>query len=170
MPRFRPAPSWRKARTRYLPSMRRLIIHLVFIVVVVGFGVLSGLSNMPGEWYQSLAKPFFNPPPWIFAPVWTVLYVLIAIAGARIWEKAPASAAMQIWFAQMILNFVWSPTFFGLQAPGLALIVIVVMLLAILGFMQQAEPIDRPASLLFAPYALWVAFATLLNASIFLMN
>ncbi|MCJ7995147.1 tryptophan-rich sensory protein [Rhizobium cremeum] len=150
--------------------MRKFLIHLVFIVVVVGFGVLSGLFNLPGGWYQSLAKPFFNPPSWIFAPVWTVLYVMIAIAGARIWERAPASAAMQIWFAQMILNFTWSPIFFGLQAPGLALIVIIVMFLAILGFMKQAEPIDRPARLLFVPYALWVAFATLLNASIFLMN
>ncbi|PPJ48102.1 tryptophan-rich sensory protein [Rhizobium sp. KAs_5_22] len=150
--------------------MRKFLTYLVFIAVVVGLGILSGVSNMPGEWYQSLEKPFFNPPPWIFAPVWTALYVMIAIAGARIWLVAPASAAMQIWFAQIALNMLWSPTFFGLQATGLALLLIVALLVAILGFIWKAGPLDRLAGLLFLPYAAWVGFATLLNASIFLMN
>lgn len=150
--------------------MRKVVIHLVFIAAVVGLGILSGLSNMPGEWYRSLEKPFFNPPAWIFAPVWTVLYVLIGIAGARVWLKAPASAAMQIWFAQIALNMMWSPAFFGLEAPGLALLVIFSLLVTIIGFIWKAGPIDRVARLLFFPYLAWVGFATLLNASIFLMN
>ncbi len=150
--------------------MRKIVIHIIFIAAVVGLGILSGLSNMPGEWYRSLEKPFFNPPAWIFAPVWTVLYVLIGIAGARVWLKAPASAAMQIWFAQIALNMMWSPAFFGLEAPGLALLVISGLLVTIIGFIWRAGPIDRVARLLFFPYLAWVSFATLLNASIFLMN
>lgn len=150
--------------------MRKTVTYVVFIAAVVGLGILSGLSNMPGEWYRSLEKPFFNPPAWIFAPVWTVLYVLIGIAGARVWLKAPASAAMQIWFAQIALNMMWSPAFFGLEAPGLALLVILGLLVTIIGFIWQAGPIDRVARLLFFPYLAWVGFATLLNASLFLMN
>ncbi|WP_454288494.1 TspO/MBR family protein [Rhizobium arsenicireducens] len=150
--------------------MRNIFTYIVFIVGVVVLGILSGLSNMPGEWYQTLEKPFFNPPAWLFAPVWTALYVMIGIAGARVWLKAPASAAMQIWFAQIALNMLWSPAFFGLEAPGLALLVIVGLLITILGFIWQAGPIDRVARLLFVPYLAWVSFATLLNAAIFLMN
>ncbi|GEO83719.1 MULTISPECIES: TspO/MBR family protein [Alphaproteobacteria] len=150
--------------------MRKVVIYSVFIAGVVILGILSGVSNMPSTWYQSLEKPFFNPPPWVFAPVWTLLYVMIGIAGARVWLKAPASAAMQIWFAQIALNALWSSVFFGLEAPGLALLVIVGLLVTILGFLWKAGPIDRPARLLFTPYLAWVSFATLLNASIFLMN
>lgn len=150
--------------------MRNIFTYIVFIVGVLVLGILSGLSNMPGEWYQTLEKPFFNPPAWLFAPVWTALYVMIGIAGARVWLKAPASAAMQIWFAQIALNMLWSPAFFGLEAPGLALLVIVGLLITILGFIWQAGPIDRVARLLFVPYLAWVSFATLLNAAIFLMN
>mgnify|MGYP002775427746 FL=1 len=125
--------------------MRIILTYGLFIFVVVGAGLLSGLTNMPGEWYQTLEKPFFNPPPWIFGPVWTLLYVLIAIAGARIWLKAPRSAAMQLWFAQIALNMLWSPSFFGLENPGLALVVIVMLLATIVVFMRKAEPIDRPS-------------------------
>lgn len=150
--------------------MRIILTYGLFIFVVVGAGLLSGLTNMPGEWYQTLEKPFFNPPPWIFGPVWTLLYVLIAIAGARIWLKAPRSAAMQLWFAQIALNMLWSPSFFGLEKPGLALVVIVMLLATIVVFMRKSEPIDRPSMLLFIPYLAWVSFATLLNASIFLLN
>ncbi len=157
-------------QARYLFSMRKILTHIVFIALVVGLGIVSGLSNMPGDWYQSLQKPFFNPPGWVFAPVWTVLYILIGIAGARVWEKAPASAAMQLWFGQMIFNFLWSPAFFGLQSPAMGLLVIVPLLGLILAFIWQAHPLDRPASLLFLPYAAWVGFATLLNASLVLLN
>jgi benzodiazapine receptor len=150
--------------------MRIILTYGLFIFAVVGAGLLSGLTNMPGEWYQTLEKPFFNPPPWIFGPVWTLLYVLIAIAGARIWLKAPRSAAMQLWFAQIALNMLWSPSFFGLENPGLALLVILMLLATIVVFMRKAEPIDRPSMLLFIPYLAWVSFATLLNASIFLLN
>ena len=96
--------------------------------------------------------------------------MLIAIAGWRIWRIAPDSGAMRLWGLQLLLNYLWSPVFFGLQRPGLALLVIVALLAAIVGFVALARPLDRPAAWLFVPYALWVAFATLLNAAIWRLN
>ncbi|PLK70570.1 sensor histidine kinase [Rhizobium sp. TH135] len=150
--------------------MSKILSYILFIGFVVGAGLLAGLTNTPGDWYQSLEKPFFNPPSWLFGPVWTTLYVLIGIAGARIWQRAPKSAAMQLWFAQMAFNLMWSPAFFGLQNPELALIVIVGMLVTIIAFMVKAKPIDRVSMLLFVPYLAWVAFASLLNLSIAWLN
>lgn len=153
-----------------MTSMSKILSYILFIGFVVGAGLLAGLTNMPGDWYQSLEKPFFNPPPWLFGPVWTTLYVLIGVAGARIWQRAPKSAAMQLWFAQMAFNLMWSPSFFGLQNPELALAVIVGMLVTIVAFMVKARPIDRISTLLFVPYLAWVTFASILNLSIAWLN
>jgi tryptophan-rich sensory protein len=150
--------------------MKRALTYILFIVLVVGFGALSGLSNMPGEWYQTLEKPFFQPPPWIFSPVWTTLYVLVAIAGARTWLAAPASSRMQVWFGQMVLNLLWSPAFFGAESPILGLVVIVPLLVAIILFIRMSWGQDRISAWLFLPYLAWVGFATLLNLSIVLLN
>ncbi|MFN3317424.1 MAG: TspO/MBR family protein [Allorhizobium sp.] len=150
--------------------MSKILSYILFIGFVVGAGLLAGLTNMPGDWYQSLEKPFFNPPPWLFGPVWTTLYLLIGVAGARIWQRAPKSAAMQLWFAQMAFNLMWSPSFFGLQNPELALAVIVGMLVTIVAFMIKARPIDRISTLLFVPYLAWVIFAGILNLSIAWLN
>lgn len=150
--------------------MRTILTYAVFIILVVTAGLVSGLGNMPGDWYASLQKPFFNPPAWLFGPVWTTLYVLIGIAGARIWMRAPKSAAMQLWFAQLAVNVLWSPAFFGLENPELGLVVIAGMLVTITGFMVKARSIDRTSTLLFIPYLAWVAFASLLNLSIAFLN
>ena len=150
--------------------MKPILTHFLFIAIVVGLGALSGVSNMPGEWYQSLQKPFFQPPSWIFAPVWTTLYVLIAIAGARTWLDAPASGRMQIWFVQMILNFLWSPAFFGQQSPMLGLVVIIPLLASIVAFLALSWSRDRISGWMFIPYVAWVSFATLLNTSIVVLN
>lgn len=150
--------------------MRTILTYILFIALVMGLGTLSGFANMPGDWYASLQKPFFNPPPWVFGPAWTFLYILIGIAGARVWLRSPASSAMQIWFAQLVLNLAWSPVFFGMQSPLLGLIVVVSMLAAILAFIWSARRVDRAAALLFLPYAAWVSFATLLNFSILILN
>lgn len=151
-------------------SMSKILSYILFIGFVVGAGLLAGLTNAPGDWYQSLEKPFFNPPAWLFGPVWTTLYVMIGVAGARIWQRAPKSAAMQLWFAQMAFNLMWSPAFFGLQNPELALAVIVGMLMTIIAFMIKARPIDGISSLLFAPYLAWVTFAGILNLSLAWLN
>lgn len=150
--------------------MPRSITLLLFVILVVGGGSLVGINNVPGEWYQALGKPPFNPPDWLFAPVWTALYVLIAIAGWRIWSGARTGGAMTAWWLQLGLNFLWSPIFFTLHSPAGALAVIVAMLAAIAAFVALAWERDRLSALLFVPYAAWVAFATALNAAIWWLN
>ncbi|MBV9347053.1 MAG: tryptophan-rich sensory protein [Pseudolabrys sp.] len=141
-----------------------------FIVVVLACGMAIGYLTTPDAWYASLNKPAFNPPNWVFAPVWTTLYVLIAIAGWRTFRREPRSLAMNLWLAQMALNFSWSPVFFGAHWIGAALMIIAVLLATILAFIATAWQSDRASALLFVPYAAWVAFATLLNASLWLLN
>src|ERR1700712_4407151 len=102
-------------------AMNKAITYLVFIVVVLGIGIAIGFYNLPGAWYQSLVKPPFNPPNWVFGPAWSILYVLVGIAGARTWLEEPGGAAMRLWLGQMGMNFLWSPFFFGLQLPKAAL-------------------------------------------------
>ena len=129
-----------------------------------------GLFTLPGEWYQSLIKPAFNPPNWIFGPAWTMLYITIAIAGWMLWEKHRQSTAMKLWFVAILLNFLWSPAFFGMQNIALALVIIVAMLASIVAFIATSRKLDGKIAALFVPYALWVSFATLLNASILALN
>jgi len=150
--------------------MRPYLTLALFIVVVLGGGTLIGVTTLPGGWYAGLIKPSFNPPNWVFAPVWTLLYLLIAIAGWRIWQRDSRSAAMTAWFIQLGLNFIWSPVFFGAHRIGLALAIIVALLAAILSFIATAWPRDRVASWLFVPYAAWVTFATALNAAVWRLN
>lgn len=150
--------------------MRNAWINLAFIAITTGLGVLIGFANLPGEWYAGLAKPAFNPPNWIFAPVWSVLYVLIGISGGRMWLRAKNSRAMLLWFLQMILNFCWSPAFFGQHSTGLGLIIILAMLAVIITFIWKVRRLDKISALCFLPYALWVSFATVLNLSLYLLN
>ena len=147
---------------------RRALTLILFLVLTLGGGWLMGSITVTGGWYESLAKPPFNPPNWIFPPVWTALYVLIAIAGWRTFEHDRASAAMKLWWTQLALNFLWTPVYFGAHRIGLALAMILALLAAILAFIAAAR--DRLAAGLFVPYALWVAFAALLNASIWWLN
>lgn len=142
----------------------------LFIAAVLAVGLLIGYATQPGPWYASLAKPSFNPPSWVFGPVWTILYILIAIAGWRIWNLAPRSGAMVAWGGQMILNWLWSPAFFAAHSLWLALAIILAMLASIVAFIVLAWRVDRLAAALFIPYAVWVAFATLLNGSIAVLN
>ena len=146
------------------------LVYALFILASVGGGLLIGTVSMPDGWFATLVKPSFQPPNWLFGPVWTILYVLIGIAGARIFRAAPQSLAMKLWFVQMVLNFLWSPTFFSLHALVPALVVVGALLITILAFIRSAWPVDRPAALMFLPYALWVSFATLLNASLIALN
>ncbi|MGI8525671.1 MAG: TspO/MBR family protein [Pseudolabrys sp.] len=150
--------------------MRRYGMLMLFLAGVLGGGTLIGLLFQPGDWYAALAKPPFNPPDWIFAPVWSTLYVLIAIAGWRTGMRECRGAAMTAWFAQLALNFLWSPVFFGLHQPGMAFIVILAMLVAIIVFVVQRWARDTAAALLFVPYAAWVAVAMLLNGAIWRLN
>ncbi len=150
--------------------MNRYLTLALFIALGFGGGSLIGVNNIPGQWYAALAKPSFNPPNWIFGPVWSILYVMIAIAGWRLWENHRSSTAMKIWWAALVLNFLWSPVFFGFQNLALSLVVIVALLILIYAFIAKTWHLDRLAAWLFVPYAAWVSFATLLNASILWLN
>lgn len=150
--------------------MNRFVTLALFLLLVFGGGNLIGLSTLPGEWYAALDKPWFNPPNWLFGPAWSVLYVLIAIAGWRLWENHRSSIAMVIWWVSLVLNFLWSPAFFSLQSVTLGLVVIIPMLLSIFLFIAKAWDVDRIAAWLFVPYAGWVSFATMLNLAIWWLN
>lgn len=150
--------------------MSKAFSLFVFVLAVVLTGMLIGYVTLPGEWYASLNKPSFTPPNWVFAPVWTVLYIIIAIAGWQCWVRDRNSRAMKLWFVQMALNFLWSPVFFGAQQPGLALVVVLAALAAVLAFVASAWKKDRMAAILFLPYAAWTAFATVLTAGVVVMN
>ena len=143
----------------------------LFILLVVGIGWTIGATNLPGAWYAGLQKPSFNPPNWVFAPTWTVLYVMIAVAGWRTYLQEETTALpMQLWLAQMILNFLWSPVFFTLHHMTFALAIILTLLAVIVGFIWVQWDENRVAAVLFIPYAVWVAFASLLNYSIYRLN
>jgi tryptophan-rich sensory protein len=146
------------------------IALLAFILLTGGGGLLIGVATAPGDWYAGLQKPPFNPPNWVFGPVWTVLYILIAIAGWRIWRRDPHGAAMKFWIAQLALNYIWSPLFFSAQLPGAAFVVIIALLVVILALIMLTLDRERVSAWLLVPYALWVAFAALLNASIWWLN
>jgi translocator protein len=149
---------------------RPWLILAAFIIVVVAVGGLIGTQSLPGTWYEGLAKPPFNPPNWIFGPVWFALYLLIAIAGWRIFMIDAGSTAMKFWYAQMALNWAWSPIWFKAQLIWPAFVVIVLIWLAIVGFIVTARKLDKPAAWLFVPYLAWVSFASLLNLSIGILN
>ncbi|MGE7370125.1 TspO/MBR family protein [Neorhizobium sp. NPDC001467] len=150
--------------------MRKLITYILFVAACVAIGVLSGIANMPGEWYQNLQKPPLNPPNWIFGPVWAALYVMIGTALAETWFDRNNRSRLVIFGLQGILNLGWSPAFFGLQNAPLGLAIIVPMLFFILLFIAASWNANRKAALLFVPYAAWVAFATYLNLAIVLLN
>jgi benzodiazapine receptor len=142
----------------------------LFIALVVVCGSVIGSLSAPGDWYAALEKPAFNPPNWIFAPVWTGLYVLIGLAGARTWSSARQSWRMKLWWLQLGLNFLWAPVFFLAHSAEFALAIVAAMLIAIIAFIITSWRHDRTAALLFLPYAAWVSFASLLNACIVALN
>lgn len=150
--------------------MNRTLSLILFIALVLGAGLAIGGLTVTGGWYDSLAKPAFSPPSWVFGPVWTAIYILIAIAGWRTWERDRTGWPMKAWWVQMALNFLWTPVYFGAHQIGGALVVILALLAAILAFIAATWRPDRVSAWLFAPYAAWVAFATALNASIWALN
>jgi tryptophan-rich sensory protein len=149
---------------------------LILIIVCLSIGYFAGKVTQNGieTWYNTLEKPFFNPPNWLFAPVWTVLYFGIAIAGGLIWDKIDthplARKALLFFAAQLLLNTLWSFLFFGLKNPLVALIEIILLLLVIYETYLLFSKINSVAGYLFIPYFLWVSFAMFLNASIWWLN
>ena len=149
--------------------MNRKLALILFLLVTVGGGGLIGLSVETGGWYAELIKPSFNPPDWVFGPVWGTLYILIGIAGWRVWRAGEATA-QKLWWTQLALNFVWPPIFFAAHLLGLGLVVILALVAAIVVFIAQTWQRERASALLFLPYLAWVAYATLLNAALWWLN
>jgi len=143
---------------------------VLFVALVLGGGLIVGFVTAPAAWYATLSKPPFTPPNWIFAPVWSALYIMIAIAGWRVWKKGCNNASTMLWWGQLALNFSWSPIFFSAQRTDIALGIIVLLLITITGFITITWRQDKIASLLFVPYAAWVAFASFLNGAIWRLN
>ncbi|MCB1800173.1 MAG: tryptophan-rich sensory protein [Gammaproteobacteria bacterium] len=149
---------------------------------LVGFLVLCGVISATGgwvtassvdTWFKTLVKPAFNPPDWVFAPVWTVLYILIAISGWRVWRQhrfSETAPALIVYAIQLALNLAWSILFFGMQRLDLAAMEIVLLLAMIALNLVMFLRIDKPAGLLLLPYLLWVAFATVLTLRIWQLN
>ena len=143
---------------------------VLFVLAVVLAGSAIGILNIPAGWYAALVKPAFNPPDWVFGPVWTVLYIFIGIAGWRTWQQEGFSKPFMVWLIQMALNYIWSPIFFGLHRLETALFILVLLLLSILIFIQERWHHDRLSATLFLPYAAWVTFAGILNLNLILLN
>ena len=146
------------------------------ILPVVAASVAGSSVTVPqiGGWYAGLVKPPFNPPNWIFGPMWTALYALMAFAIFRILRLPVGTPgrrrALLLYHAQLLLNFAWSFAFFGANSPVAGLVVIIPLLIAIVATIAAFRPLDRIASLVLWPYLAWVGFATLLNASIWWLN
>lgn len=155
---------------------RKTFYAFIALVTVLMAGAIGNLATIPSipVWYAELAKPPFNPPNWIFGPVWTVLYLMMAIAFWRILICDPAeprrTRAITLFVAQMALNAGWSVAFFGMHNPALALGVIVILETLIVLTINVFVKIDRLAGIVLIPYALWVAFATVLNIAIVRLN
>jgi tryptophan-rich sensory protein len=133
----------------------------------------SGAIFRPGDWYENLAKPPWNPPNWLFPPAWTLLYIMIAVAGWLVWRRAGfagAGLALAVYGVQLLLNAGWSALFFGLRRPDLAMAEVVLLWLSILATILLFAPIHATAAWLMVPYLAWVTFAAVLNYAIWQRN
>ncbi len=156
-----------------MKNLPKLIISIVGCELVGFLGTPFTISAIP-TWYATLNKPFFSPPNWLFGPVWTLLYFLMGVAFYLIWKqgwkKKKVKTAGMYFLAQLGLNFIWSPIFFGLKAPLLGLIIIVAMWALIAMTIKKFYPLSKWAAYLLVPDLLWVSFATILNAAIVVLN
>ncbi len=157
-------------------SPRRWLWLAFWLALCLGVGFVGSLVTTPKipTWYAGLAKPSFNPPDWLFGPVWTLLYVMMAVS---VWRVAFSKAnwamrkpAILAFLGQLGLNAIWSPVFFGLESPRLALFVIAALLTALALTVVVFWRIDRTAGLLLLPYLGWLLFATVLNGAIVVLN
>jgi len=148
---------------------------LISILIVFSFGFIGSLftSSSIVSWYAFINKPLFSPPNWIFAPVWTLLYILMGISAFLIWKKRDnlkTKQALIFYGIQLVLNAFWSIIFFGMHNPGLALLEIIILWIFILITLIKFYKINKTAGVLFIPYLLWVSFASILNYAVWILN
>jgi tryptophan-rich sensory protein len=149
----------------------RDIAALALFVFLVACAAFFGAQFQPGLWYADLRKPPLNPPNWVFGPVWSFLYLTIAVAGWLVWRaRSDSLQPLTLWTAQLVLNAGWSFLFFGLRRPSAALLEILVLLVVIVVTTASFFRVRRLSGLLFLPYAAWVSFAAYLNAGIWYLN
>jgi tryptophan-rich sensory protein len=153
------------------PAYRFLALGgwLLLCFAAASLGALFG----PGEWYAALKKPSWNPPAWLFGPVWSALYTMMAVAAWLVWKRGGFAAQRKpliIFLAQLALNAAWTPLFFGLHSPGLAFAEMVLLWSAIVATIVVFRPVSRAAMLLLVPYLGWVSFAAVLNFSLWRLN
>ena len=148
---------------------------LISILLPLSLGAIAGMftSQSVPEWYATLNRPSFNPPSWIFGPVWTTLYILMGISFFLIWKQEASKVrnrAILIFLLQLLLNFAWSFIFFYFNMIGLALVEIILLWISIVMMLVVFYKIKPIASYINIPYLLWVTFATVLNASYYILN
>lgn len=157
----------------------RIVSIIGFLLLVAAISGLSSLVTMPAVagWYQEINKPFWTPPDWVFGPVWTTLYAMIAVSGWLVWQKLPGSfltrlkaPAMRAYWLQLLLNFLWSLIFFGMGHWLLGAVDILALLLAIIWNIRSFARVRKSAAWLLVPYLLWVAYASTLNIGIVALN
>lgn len=160
---------WSRPKDNYLV----LVLSIALAQLAGGIGTIFTIDAIP-TWYAYLNKPFFNPPSYVFGPVWTILYTLIGISAYLVWRRhqfgKKARSFWHVYWAQLILNSLWSILFFGFKFTGLAFIEILATWYFIVRTIQEGYKIDRWSAYLFYPYLAWVSFASLLNLSIWLLN
>ncbi len=147
-------------------NIGRAVLLAILCTVVGSLGSAATMPEIKG-WYAGLAKPWFNPPNWAFGPMWSTLYILMALTASAAWDNR---AVRRTFFIILLVNALWSLLFFGLHQPGLALIDILAYLTLLVLWIQQLWPQHRGYALLQLPHLLWVSFATVLNASIWWLN
>jgi benzodiazapine receptor len=157
--------------------MQKLVRISLVVTTCLLIGYLSGMVTKESvqTWFPTLVKPVFNPPSWVFFPVWTILYVMIGISGGMVWsrlerDETNVKKAFKIFVIQLALNALWSYLFFGLHNPLLAFIEIILLWLMIFETYNQFKKIDKIAGYLLLPYLAWVSFALVLNGSIWWLN
>ncbi|MEO5713033.1 MAG: TspO/MBR family protein [Luteolibacter sp.] len=148
----------------------RQALALAGFIVVTFCAPLFGIFGKPGAWYAGLNTPSWNPPPWIFGPVWSLLYLLMALAAWLVWKRGGWGRPLTFYFIQLALNAAWTPIFFGAHRLGWALMEIILLWFAILLTAVRFFPVSKPAGWMLVPYVLWVAFAAFLNFTLWRMN
>jgi translocator protein len=157
------------AMTRSLHPWLALVVLIVLCFAVAGLGGLATTPNIP-NWYAGLVKPSWTPPSWLFGPVWSVLYLSMAVAAWLVWRKGNALVPLILFAIQLVFNTAWSWLFFGLHNPGAAFVDIVLLWAAIVGTTVAFWRRSLVAGLLFVPYLAWVSFAAVLNFAIWRLN
>ncbi len=155
--------------------MNNIIKFILSVLLPVIIGAISGFATNDAinGWYTTLDKPFFNPPNWLFWPVWSILYILIWIAFYLVWKNNFWKNSFQtkiIYFSQLFFNFTWSFSFFYFESPLLGLINIFILWILIAVNIKYFYKINKVSGIILIPYLLWVSFASALNAAIFLLN